>query len=100
MALEAAGVGLRVRRRVAAVQLAAARKMAERVDMGAHMSAQRQAFGRRTGATARHVVAMFLVQSEQERRMIGMVRHAWVIGLRQVVDARRSDGREELLHKW
>ena len=79
--------------------MAAAADKPQRVDMRAHVPAQRETFGSRARAVARHVVAMLFVQPEQERRMIGMVRHPWIIGLRQVVDAGRLHSRQQSLHR-
>jgi len=67
--------------------------------MRADVSAQGQSFRGRTGAVARHVIAMFLIQAEQERRMIGVVRHAGIVRLREVVDAGRLESRQQLVHR-
>ena len=69
MPLQAAGVRLRVRRLFAAVELAAAREMAERVDMRAHVTAHRDRVGRRAVAGRSDVFAVLFHQAVQERRM-------------------------------
>jgi len=87
MPFDPAGIALQRSHIKSAMQFAAAGKMAQRVDMRAHMSAQSQRFRSRTRARRRDIFAMLLNQSEQIRRMIRMVRHARIIGLRQVVNA-------------
>jgi hypothetical protein len=58
--------------------------MAQRVDVSAHVRAQRNGFGGRTGAAGVHLFPVFLAQGVQIRRMNGIVGHAGEVWLRQI----------------
>ncbi len=63
-----------------------ARKMAERVDVRAHVAAESERFRCRASARGGYVLAVLFHQAEQVRRMHGMMRHADEIRLREVVE--------------
>src|SRR6185312_3838700 len=83
-ALEASRVALHARRFLSTMQPAVTTEVTERIDVRAHMRAQRDSLGSRTSATGIHVIPMLLVQPVQKWRMRRMVRHAGVIMLREV----------------
>jgi len=96
MAFQTGRVCLESRDFLSAEQLAIAGEMAQRVDVRADMCAQRQTFGRRTGAARIHIIAVLFVQSVKKRRMRRVVRNASVIGLGEVDRAAVSDCRDEV----
>ena len=71
--------------------------MTQRVDMRANMPAEYQRFG--GGAdTVVGCLPVSLVEAVQERRMIRMVRHARVVRLCQIDDARLLESLQQLVH--
>src|ERR1700693_1183897 len=99
MSLNAAGVALHRLRFHAPMEFPAVGEMAERVDVRAHMTAERDGIRARTGAAIRHHVAMFLGQAEQERWMGRKVRHAHEIWLREVVNFGSPELIEQIYHR-
>jgi hypothetical protein len=99
IAADAIGVRLHCRRIDAAVEFAAAREMAERIEVGADVAAQSQGIRSGTVAGRTDVVAVLLHKAEQKRRVRRMVRHACKVGLRQVEDAGGREQIEEGLHQ-
>ena len=80
---DACSVGLAPDRIRPAEELAAQREVTERVDVGTHVPAQCNRL-RRGAHVSNGIVAVGLAESIQEGRMIGMVRHAHVVGLGQI----------------
>ena len=79
---------------VASVEFAAAGKVAERVDVGAVVGAERECVGGGTGAGGRHIVAVQFGQAVDRRRMVGMMRHPGVKRLGEVENPRGAEERE------
>ncbi len=97
--LDASGVRLQASHGLAAIQLAAARKVTQGIDVSADVTAQGKTFGGGAIAVAGDIVAVFLVEGEEVGGVIGVVRHAGVIRLREIVDARGLEGLKELVHR-
>src|ERR1700731_1111030 len=95
MFLHTSAVGLRRCNLMSAIEFAAAGKMAQRVNMRAHMAAHRQRFRRGTTAIRHHVVTMHLGQAEKKRWMNGVMRHTYEIRLRQIVELGMLDQVEQ-----
>ena len=71
---------------VSAVEQPTAGEVAEAIDVGAHMAAQRDGIGGRTVAGRRVHIAMLFGHRKQVRGMRRVVRHPHEIRLRQIID--------------
>ena len=98
MLANAAGIALNRTGLHAAVELSAAREMAQRVDMCSHVAAERDGIRGRADAAFRHQIAVFLGEPEEKRRMSWKMRHAHEVGLGKVVNLRLADLAEKLFH--
>ena len=97
-AIHAGGVRLHRGRYRAVVQVAAAREVAQGVDVRAHVAAESHRLGCGTDAVASDVIAVFLHQAEHVGGVHGMVWHPDEIGLGEVVGPGARELFDEVSH--
>jgi hypothetical protein len=98
MMLQSACVRLRRCDVEAAEEAAATREVAQGVDVGADMRAERDRVGRGAVAGRADVFAVLLDEAVEERGMRRMVRHPDEIGLGEVIDLRGGESVEQWSH--
>jgi hypothetical protein len=96
---ESAVIALHGRGLNPAVQLSVAGEVAERIDVRAHMSAERNGIRRGAGVAFPQHVAVFACEAEQIRRMRREMRHAHEVGLRQIVNRVPPDQIKQFAHR-
>src|SRR5690242_21459949 len=99
MRVNSAGLALHWFHFDAAVQFPAARKMTQRIDVRSHVAAHRNRVRRRTHPVLRYHIAVLFGQSEEERRVRRVVRHAHEIGLPQIVDFCALQSSQQIAHR-
>src|SRR3569623_365927 len=96
--LEARYITLHVRDVLSAKELSITREVAERVDMRAHVRAQRNRLRSRAAAAGIHIIAVLLVQPVEKARKRRMVRHPCVIRLREINHTAVLNGGEKIVY--
>jgi hypothetical protein len=94
MTAEAFGIGLDRGNFLASEEFAVAGEVTESVDVGADMGAERNGFGGGTGSAGVDVVAVFFVESVEERRVRRVMGDSSVERLGEVYAAAIAKGAE------